>query len=199
MTALSEIQARGLIERCSRYLEPAPAGLHYYDQSIASAEEDTPGISALVRLVALRSLDAQDVLFIRSAVQALACTGHAEDISSLESLAIKSESNLSSELSAAIAHIKHRSKSIEELLAEVSDKSSFIAFAEARAKERGSASSIEAQDPLRYSVDGALGWKNADISSFIYAGLRAFECLPDSGQPTWAAVAEFLYDGKMVE
>jgi hypothetical protein len=198
-TAPTEDSAHSLIERCSRYLEPGPDGLHYYEYWIASAEESSPGMSELVRLAALRSLDAKDPLLVRSSVQALACTGHAEDIALLESMSANSEPAISSEASAAIALITHRGKSIDALLAEVVDLTSFVAYARALAKERVAASAIEAQNPERYSLDGALGWKNADIPSFIYAGLSALDALPESAQPTWAVFARFLYHGKEIE
>ncbi|WP_439606049.1 hypothetical protein [Hydrogenophaga sp.] len=99
----------------------------------------------------------------------------------------------------ARSQIEHRSKSIETLLAEVNDRSSFIVFARALAKERECAAALEVQDSAGYQVEGALGWKNADISSFIYAGLSAFMGLPESAPPTWADVAQFLYLGKELE
>lgn len=198
-TPPSEDGAYRLIERYSRYLEPAPTGLVYYEQWLLGEEEVSPGMSALVRLVALRSLDSKALPFVRSAVQALACTGNVEDVELLQPLLTRGEPVLSSDARAAIAHIEHRAKSLETLLAEVNDRSSFVAFARELAKERESAAALEAQDPARYPVDGARGWKNADISSFIYAGLSAFEGMPESAQPTWAAVAEFLYRGKVLE
>lgn len=85
-----------------------------------------------MRLAALRPLDSRTLLFIRSAVQALACVGTAEDIKWLQPLPIRDEAVLSSDVQAAIAHIEHRAKPLETLLAEVNGKSSFIALARSR-------------------------------------------------------------------
>lgn len=79
------------------------------------------------------------------------------------------------------------------------DRSSFIVFARALAKERERAAALEAQGSASYYVDGALGWKNADISSFIYAGLAAFDGSSESEQCPWAAMARFLRLGKELE
>ena len=197
-TPLSEKDAERLIERFSRYLEPGEVGLGYYEHWIQSEEEVTPGISALVRLVALRSMDSPEQLVARSAIQALACTGRLEDIGVLESTHA-GHPTISIELVAAIARLGQRTKPLETLLDDVKCRASFIAFARALARERAHAAMLEAQDRVRYQVDGALGWKNADISSFVLAGLSAFEEFPDSVQPTWASIAQFLYQGKIVE
>lgn len=195
----SEDNARRLIEHYSRFLEPAPTGLDYYEQWIDGEEEVAPGISALVRREAIRSLSADDLLLVRSAIQALACTGQPADIVFVQPLLTRRESVLASDAQAAIARIEFRAKSIDMLLAEVKDKSSFIVFARALAQERERAAALEAQDSAKYYVDGALGWKNGDISSFIYAGLSAFENSPESEQCTWAGMARFLWLGKELE
>jgi hypothetical protein len=199
MTPLSEENARRLIQHYSRFLEPAPAGLDYYEQWINGEEEIAPGISDLVRREAIRALASDDLLLVRSAIQALACTGQPPDIMFVQPLLSRREPALSSDAQAAIARIEFRAKSIDTLLSEVKDKSSFIVYARALAKERERAAALEVRDPARYLVDGALGWKNADISSFIYAGLSAFEDSPESEHCTWGAMARFLYLGKELE
>ncbi len=199
MNPPSEDKARRLIEHYSRFLEPAPTGLDYYEQWIEGEEEVTPGISALVRREAIRWLASDDLLLVRSAVQALACTGLPTEMMFVQPLLSSRESVLASDAQAAIARIEFRAKSIDTLFAEVEDKSSFIVFARALAKERERAAALEAEDSATYYVDGALGWKNADISSLIYAGLSAFEGAPESEQCTWAAMARFLLLGKELE
>lgn len=194
----SEDNARRLIEHYSRFLEPAPTGLYYYEHWIDGEEEVAPGISALVRREAICALTADDLLLVRSAIQALACTGQPADIVFVQPLLSKGDSVLASDAQAAIARIEFRAKSIDMLLAEVKDKSSFIVFARALAKERERAAALEAQDSASYYVEGALGWKNGDISSFICAGLAAFEN-SESEQCTWAEMARFLWLGKELE
>ena len=63
----------------------------------------------------------------------------------------------------------------EELLEKVSDRDSFIAFVFALASEREEAEEIERREPKRYSIDGALNWKNGDIANYLYAALDYFE------------------------
>ncbi len=196
---MSEEIALRLIERCSRYLEAPPHGLSYYEFWIASEEDATPGIGEVIRSVALRLLEAETLRLRRSAIQALACVGTPDDLPVLASLRGVSDALLSAEIDAAHRHLAYRMKSLEALLDEVNSKASFVLFARALAKEREVAQQIETADRKRYMADGALGWKNADISSFIYAGLSAFSGVDQSDPPSWSDLAYFLYQGKVVE
>jgi hypothetical protein len=90
----------------------------------------------------------------------------------------------------------------EELLDEVRDKESFVAFVEALAAERSDAERIERENPDRYCLDGAHNWKNADIASFLYASLDYFDDKPfhtPEAKPSWKMFADFLYHGKIIE
>jgi hypothetical protein len=89
----------------------------------------------------------------------------------------------------------------EELLDQVHDRDSFIAFVEALADEREDAQNIERDNPQTYMLDGAHNWKNADIGSFLYASLAYFggPCDESDNGPTWKLFAEFLYCGKIIE
>lgn len=90
----------------------------------------------------------------------------------------------------------------EELLDQVNDKNSFIAFVEALADEREEAQALEKAEPKRYCLDGAHNWKNADIASFLAAGLAYFDEKPfhkPEEHPSWRMFAEFLYCGKIYE
>ena len=91
----------------------------------------------------------------------------------------------------------------ESLLDGVYDRNSFIAFVQSLAEERELAQQIERDNPDRYIVDGALGWKNGNIPQFLGAALDYFtdgplkEPIPD--QPTWKMFAEILWCGKIIE
>jgi hypothetical protein len=90
----------------------------------------------------------------------------------------------------------------DELLDEVRDRGSFIAFVRALAKERQEAEEIERASPDRLTLDGAHGWKNPDIASFLYAALDYFTEKPffkPENEPSWRMFAEFLYRGKILE
>jgi len=90
----------------------------------------------------------------------------------------------------------------EELLDLVQDKESFVRFVTALAGEREAAETEEREDPKAYPVDGARGWKNGIISSYLYAGLEYFEERPlhkPEETPSWRMFAEFLYFGKIYE
>jgi len=90
----------------------------------------------------------------------------------------------------------------EELLDKVVDRDSFIAFVEALAAERAEAMELEKADPKFYCLDGAFNWKNADISSYLYAALSYFHERPLSKPektPSWRMFADFLWCGKIIE
>ena len=90
----------------------------------------------------------------------------------------------------------------DDLLERVTDKQTFIKFVQALADERERAQEIENNHLNVYSVDGALGWKNGDIPSFLYAALECFAAQPvtySDQDPSWKMFAEFLYFGKIYE
>jgi len=86
----------------------------------------------------------------------------------------------------------------DELLDQVIDLKSFIAYAEALAEERREAERIEAGNQY---LCPAPGWNNMAISEFIDAGLSHFDPAPDGTVvecPTWKDLAMFLYYGKII-
>jgi len=90
----------------------------------------------------------------------------------------------------------------EDLLDDVKDRDSFIAFVEALASEREDAARLERENPQTYIVDGAHNWKNGDIASFLYAALTYFDERPllrPEKEPSWRMFANFLYCGKIIE
>ncbi|MEO0645329.1 MAG: hypothetical protein AAFZ17_04090 [Cyanobacteria bacterium J06650_10] len=91
----------------------------------------------------------------------------------------------------------------ENLLDAVCDRDTFIAFVRCLAEERTKAQQIETTNPDAYIVDGALGWANSDIQSYLWACLEYFEkaplCDPPAIEPSWRAFADFLYCGKIIE
>ena len=90
----------------------------------------------------------------------------------------------------------------DDLLERVTDKQTFIKFVQALADEREKAQEIENNHPDVYIVDGALGWKNGDIPSFLYAALECLTAQPvtySDQDPSWKMFAEFLYFGKIYE
>lgn len=193
-------KADQLIERLSNYLEdPRLGGYSYYESWIADAEEESPGMSAVIRQAALELLDSSEGAVLRSAIQALACLGTNDDAGPLHYLAEHADEPISSEASCALARIAVRHTPIEVLFEAVHDRDSFVRFTQALAKERELASKLERDDPTRYCLDGALGWKNADIASFLHAGLSCLESSPEPEKVAWKTFADFLYCGKVVE
>ena len=91
----------------------------------------------------------------------------------------------------------------EDLLDDVHDRDSFIAFVKCLAEERSNAQKIEADNPKSYMVDGALGWANGDIPNYLWACLEYFSDGPLREPPatdaSWRAFADFLYCGKIIE
>jgi hypothetical protein len=187
-----------LIERSSRYLRPAAYGYDHYESWIESEEEILPGVSAEIRQCALEIVSNRKEALLASALQALACIGHAEDIEIVRRVQ-RSPGTSAVEAQAALAYLEHRMRPIETLLVEVTSRESFVTFARALAKDRTEAQKLERASPDRYVLDGANGWKNADIASFIFAGLGQFEGRSSTSEPSWRDFAEFLYLGKIVE
>jgi len=92
--------------------------------------------------------------------------------------------------------------SLEELLDEVVDRDTFLAFVEALRAEREEAERMELAEPDRYRLGGAMNWQNGDISTFLDAALNYFEPSPGhqpEDSPSWRMFAEFLYFGKIYE
>lgn len=90
----------------------------------------------------------------------------------------------------------------EELLDQVTDRNSFIAFVEALAEERAAAAEVERASPKTHIMDGAHNWKNGDIDGFLYGALQYFEPKPyhqPEAEPSWRMFAEFLWCGKISE
>jgi hypothetical protein len=90
----------------------------------------------------------------------------------------------------------------EELLDQVLDRDSFIAFVEALADERRQAERLENASPDRYQLGGALNWQNGDIAAFLEAAMNYFDEKPfhkPESHPSWRMFAEFLYHGKIFE
>lgn len=90
----------------------------------------------------------------------------------------------------------------EELIHRVVDRDSFLAFLQALAEERASAEEEELGEPVRHPLDGARGWKNGDISGFLFGCLSYFDPKPfhePAESASWRTLAEVLYCGKIVE
>ncbi len=98
--------------------------------------------------------------------------------------------------------LRMRTGSPEELLVQVADRASFIAFVLALAEEREEAEQCEQREPSLYQCGGAYRWQNQSISSFLYASLEYFEAKPFHEPelvPSWRMLAEILYYGKIYE
>ena len=89
----------------------------------------------------------------------------------------------------------------EEILKDVVDRESFISFARALAAEAERVEEMIRADPEKWKWDGAEGWQNTSVSSFLWAAVSYFEwpSEPNKDAPTWQDVAEFLMNGKVLE
>jgi hypothetical protein len=86
-----------------------------------------------------------------------------------------------------------------ELLGQVKDRGSFLAFVIALVEERELAEKMEREEPEKYRFSGALGWENGSISSFLSAALACVEDGSHLEEASWRGFAEFLYCGKIYE
>jgi hypothetical protein len=88
---------------------------------------------------------------------------------------------------------------ISELLGQVKDRDSFLAFTKALVEERELAEKMEIEGPEKYRFSGPLGWENGSISSFLSAALASVEDGSYFEEASWRSFAEFLYCGKIYE
>lgn len=105
------------------------------------------GISRHIREHALRALDSQNPQLLRSAIQALACTGESGDEALLEVLKPRASEAIVAEIEAGIEHLRFRLQSLEALLDEVTDRKSFLRFARALAKIANARKSLKRKTP----------------------------------------------------
>ena len=179
-----------LIQRLSQHVDEYT--LTYYEQWVRDA---TPLVDLFVLVdEATRLVHSSDERLARSALQAIGSFGDLGCLKGIEAAGFAKAHP--DEVRLVTMHLKERLLAPEELLEQVHDQESFVLFVRSLAKDRAMAQEIEASDPRRYSLDGALGWKNADISSFLYA---ASSTRSASAPADWRWFAEFLYSGKVVE
>jgi hypothetical protein len=91
---------------------------------------------------------------------------------------------------------------LHDLLEDVRDRDTFVAFVHALATERESAQQLERNDPTRYCLGGAHDWQSGDIPSFLYAACEYFTerpLSPPETEPSWRMFADFLWCGKIME
>ncbi len=88
--------------------------------------------------------------------------------------------------------------SLVNYLENVTDKKTFIEFVNALIEERSKAEKLEQRDAEIYKFEGALGWQNTNIESYLQS---AVVWLVDSDRNdfSWKLMAEFLYCGKIYE
>ncbi len=87
-----------------------------------------------------------------------------------------------------------------DVLQQVTDRESFLAFVRALAADREDEVKKEQVQPGSPYGPGVNGWENDTIERFLHAAVQWAE---DSGrlpeQPSWRAFATFLYCGKGYE
>ncbi|HEU0175821.1 MAG TPA: hypothetical protein VFV58_16275 [Blastocatellia bacterium] len=90
-----------------------------------------------------------------------------------------------------------RTVGVLELLKQVKDRESFLAFVKALMEESELAEKMEREEPEKYRFCAPLGWENRSISSFIGAALACVEDGSYFEEANWRGFAEFLYCGKI--
>lgn len=182
--AIAEIQR--LAKYADRYSLP------YYRQWVLDGPFKADG--SVIAAAAITLADDLDDGIARSALHAWASFGSLDNNEKFEnSRFAKSHPD---EVSFAVRYLRVNAITPEELLGNVHDEPSFIDFVQALAKERFKAQETEHDNPRTYTLDGAFGWKNADIGSFLEAACAGSSRNP---VPTWRHFAEFLYGGKVYE
>lgn len=92
-----------------------------------------------------------------------------------------------------------------DLLDTVNDEDSFLDFLDAMAEEFAKSQAVEAKVPSPPFSQGAMGWENSRIDTFLDAAIRGAEQtakLPDwknKDDNVWRRCAEIIYFGKVYE
>lgn len=84
----------------------------------------------------------------------------------------------------------------------VTDRESFLRFAEALVADRELAEGLERESPEKYRFGGAIGWQNGSIAAFLDCALAGAQAQHDWGSSSgvsWHDLAVFLYLGKIYE
>lgn len=196
-------EAHELLETAIPHLSHGASGVGAFEHWIDGRDETVPGVRAIMPEVARRALTTTRVELLCIAILALAEIGDESDISLIKPFLNHSDERVSQDAAACIKHIRYRMKSVEQLLDEVKDRESFLAFTHAFIEERQLAERMEHENPEAYPVEGPFGWANRSISTFLGAGLtyfdEKFDERPVETPPTWKDLAEFLYTGKIIE
>ena len=95
---------------------------------------------------------------------------------------------------------KDESDELDRLLDNVTDANSFLRFVEALVADREDELAKEKENPSNPFGPGANGWEHGTIESYLGAAVSWAEDsqgLPE--EPSWRALAQFLYSGKSYE
>jgi hypothetical protein len=196
--------ARRLLTTVIPHLVHGESGLIYYEFWVKEWSKD-PDFPNLLANKARSLLESSDTQLVCSALQAIAVVGDSSDFANVKAYTENADDNIAKNARACILHIRHRMKTLEDLLDEVNDWRSFVVFVDELANERSRAAEFESSDPDNpaYMVNGALGWNNGDIQGFLWAALSYFphDMADDDplASPSWKHFAEMLYEGKVTE
>jgi hypothetical protein len=132
-----------------------------------------------------------------AALQSLAVAGSLGDCELIAHYALNPSPAVAKDAQICLKHLKSRFKTLAQLLTEVSDRESFIAFAYALLDDR------ERNEPLLEGDIGGLSdrpreqWHSNSISDYLAAALSYFVCgdqRPE--QLTWQDIAAFFDSGR---
>ena len=199
-----EGRARHFLFFHSRYFEPGSTGIGYFRNWIDEFKRGDAEAFTCVCGAARMALNSDAPVVRRSAMQVLANIGTPEDVAAVELLRSDSDRDVAADAAICADELQYRLMPWHERLERVGDRESFVRFVHALADEREQAAEIERQHPERYSLDGALDWKNASIPEYLGACTASLDPDRDIGgldldQPSWRLFAEFLYFGKIYE
>jgi hypothetical protein len=93
---------------------------------------------------------------------------------------------------------------LDDLLAQVKDRESFLLFVKALIRDRQDEVKKEKETPISPYGPGENGWENGTIENYLDAAAAWMEAwigkeheLPE--EPSWQSFARFLYAGKYYE
>lgn len=196
-------QARQFLETRSEYVSEASRGKMDFDWWVTDLASANPQAYKALRTAIVWALKSQSPPLMRSGLQALVALRNSDDIATIASMTTPADVGVASDANVCLDELKYRLMTWHDRLELVIDRSSFVRFVYALAEERDRAQEMENASPDNDRLNGALGWNNADISSYLgtFAGFLDTKSHSDLDyeRPSWRLFAEALYFGKIYE
>jgi len=197
MTPDEAKDVRRFIESRNSYLAHGRDGVRRFEYWVNDRRSVDPVFRIKLAEGARSILHEGEPQLVCAALQSLAVTGTLDDCQLIARYALNPAPAVAQDAQTCLKHLQWRFKTLAQLLNEVSDQESFIAFAYALLDDR------ERNEPLwEGNVEGWSDrpreqWQNNTISDYLAAALNYFIGKDrGSGQLTWHDMAAFFDYGR---